>query len=124
MAKKKSVADCPCGSGKSFERCCNPLIEGTRKASTAEALMRSRFSAYALQNEAYLLASWHASTRPQHVDMDPLVKWIRLEIVKASEDEVEFIATYRVQGKAGRLHENSRVVYEEGKWYYLDGVML
>ena len=83
--------------------------------------MRSRYTAYAMNNEQYLLDSWHASTRPESIDMDPTAQWIRLVIVKNNNNHVEFIATYRIQGKAHKLHENSRFVFEDGKWFYVDG---
>ena len=85
--------------------------------------MRSRYTAYALQNEQYLLDSWHASTRPESIDLDPAAKWIRLNILNSNKDHVEFIATYRLQGKAYKLHEISSFVFEDGKWFYLDGVI-
>jgi len=84
--------------------------------------MRSRYSAYALGEEQYLLDSWHASTRPSSVDSDPAVKWIRLKILRAESgsDQVEFVATFRLHGKAHRLSENSRFILEDGEWFYLD----
>ena len=88
---------------------------------TAETLMRSRYSAFATGNAPYLLDSWHASTRPPQLELEPEVQWIRLKIIASSEDRVEFVATYRVQGRAHKLHENSRFVREDGRWYYLDG---
>lgn len=91
-------------------------------APTAEALMRSRYSAYALHEEQYILDSWHESTRPEHIDADPLVQWIRLKIIDAnsSHDHVEFVATFRRNGKAFKLCENSRFAFEDGKWFYLE----
>ena len=85
--------------------------------------MRSRYTAYAIQNEQYLLDSWHASTRPESIGLDPAAKWIRLKILNSNTDHVEFIATYRLQGKAHKLHETSCFVFEGGKWFYLDGVI-
>ncbi len=92
-------------------------------APSPEALMRSRYSAYAIHNEEYLLASWHASTRPKSIDADPSVQWIRLKILDAniSKELVEFVATFRLNGKAHKLREKSRFVFEDGKWFYLDG---
>ena len=123
MSKKETVTSCPCGSGKAIFDCCQPCINGTRSAPTAAALMRSRYTAYVLQNEQYLLDSWHASTRPESIDLDPAAKWIRLNILNGDKDHVEFIATYRLQGKAHKLHEISRFVFEGGKWFYLDGLI-
>ena len=86
--------------------------------------MRSRYTAYVLKNEQYLLDSWHSSTRPESIDIHTSEKWIRLKIVDSDEEQVEFIATYRVQGKAHKMHEKSRFVFEAGKWFYIDGVII
>jgi SEC-C motif-containing protein len=89
--------------------------------------MRSRYSAFVLRNEPYLLASWHASTRPASVPFDPQLKWLGLQIVSSqhreeNRGEVEFIARYRVGGgPAARHHELSRFVREAGRWLYVDG---
>lgn len=89
--------------------------------------MRSRYSAFVLCNESYLLATWHASRRPESVTFDRHQKWLGLKIVDArvtgvSTAEVEFIARYRVGGgSAARLHERSRFVKEDGVWWYVDG---
>ena len=85
--------------------------------------MRSRYSAYALKQGQYLLDSWHVSTRPVSVDLDPSVQWIRLSVLNSAHDRVEFIATYRVQGRAYSLHEDSRFVFEDDRWFYVDGVV-
>ena len=85
--------------------------------------MRSRYTAYALQNAQYLLDSWHGSTRPASIHFDPSVQWIRLKIVNSGSDRVEFLAIYRRQGKAHKLHENSRFVFQDGRWFYVDGVV-
>ncbi|MET0302974.1 MAG: YchJ family metal-binding protein, partial [Microbacteriaceae bacterium] len=93
---------CPCGSGRSYADCCGPAHAGSAPAPTAEALMRSRFSAYALGLADYVLASWDASTRPADLDLDDGVVWRRLQIVDTvagREDDptgiVEFRASYR-----------------------------
>ena len=89
--------------------------------------MRSRYSAYVLQLEDYLLATWHASTRPAALNLAaaPQPKWLGLEVkAQAAADDaatVEFVARCRVGGRAQRLYENSRFVREDGRWYYLDG---
>lgn len=90
--------------------------------------MRSRYSAYSLGCEAYLLMTWHPSTRPASLalDTEPRPRWIGLEIRRhevQSDDHasVEFIARYRVGGRAHRLHEASRFVRENGRWFYVDG---
>lgn len=89
--------------------------------------MRSRYSAYVLKLEPYLLATWHASTRPAALDLaDDNCRWLGLAVKRYSpqgEDvaEVEFVARYKVGGRAFRLHEVSRFVREGGRWYYVDG---
>ncbi len=88
--------------------------------------MRSRYTAFVLQNEPYLLATWHASTRPATVEFQPGMKWLGLKIISAQEAgdraTVEFIARYRVSGgSAARLHERSNFVHEQGRWFYVDG---
>ncbi|WP_291993399.1 YchJ family metal-binding protein [Candidatus Accumulibacter sp. ACC003] len=126
--KAPLVAACPCGSQLSYAACCAPLHDGLA-APDAAALMRSRYSAYVLAIDSYLLATWHASTRPQQVAADDPAaapKWLALEVRRhlATGPEtaiVEFVARYRVQGRAYRLHEISRFVREAGRWYYVDG---
>ena len=121
---------CPCGSGAEYETCCRPLHEGAPAAS-AEALMRSRFSAFALGLASYLAASWHPSTRPASVELDHEVTWRRLQIVDVvaggAEDSagvVEFRASFRGADGGGLLHERSRFRREGGRWFYLDGDVL
>jgi SEC-C motif-containing protein len=89
--------------------------------------MRSRYCAFALRQEAYLLSSWHASTRPATIEFETGTKWLGVQ-VKSSRDtgpdhaEVEFVARCRVGGgSAVRLHELSRFVRENGRWFYLNG---
>jgi SEC-C motif-containing protein len=90
--------------------------------------MRSRYSAYVLQLKDYLLATWHPSTRPAALDLAtvPPAKWLGLEVKARTQEEesvtVEFVARYRIGGRAQRLHEISRFVREKGRWYYVDGV--
>ena len=88
--------------------------------------MRSRYSAFVRENAAYLLATWHASTRPAQLDFEPGAKWLGLEARAGAQTgehsaEVEFVARYRVGGRGVRLHERSRFVREQGRWYYVDG---
>jgi SEC-C motif-containing protein len=109
-----------------YATCCGRLHAG-EPAADAQALMRSRYSAFVLYNEPYLLASWHPSTRPPAVPFDRQQKWLGLKIVDArvtgpDTAEVEFIARYRIGGgSAARLHERSRFVREDGRWLYVDG---
>ena len=86
--------------------------------------MRSRYTAYVLANERYLLDSWHVSTRPESLDLADNIKWLRLKIINSNKNKVEFIATYRLQGKAYKMHESSRFINEDGNWFYVDGVAL
>jgi len=106
--------------------CCAVWHAGT-PAPDAQSLMRSRYSAFVLCNEPYLLATWHRRTRPQSIPFNKNQKWLGLRIVEArmtGEDtaEVEFIARSRVSNAAAvRQHERSRFVREGGSWFYVDG---
>lgn len=129
MKKKTGLWACPCGSSQAYESCCGLLHAGA-VAVDAEALMRSRYSAYQLKLEAYLLATWHATTRPAHLgltDEKPATKWLGLSILRhekvdANHSFVEFVAKFKVGGaSAERLHEVSRFVCESGHWFYVDG---
>ena len=120
--------NCPCGSEKSFVQCCSRYLNGKAKAETAEQLMRSRYSAYVKENESYLKNTWHEDTRPNKIEFEPKIKWIRLSIKNTNKgslsDEqgtVEFIATYKNNGRAFQLHEISQFVRSNGEWAYLDG---
>ena len=92
--------------------------------------MRSRYSAFVLEQAAYLLQTWHASVRPAQLEFEPGVKWLGLEVrshqqIDATHAQVEFVARSRANtGRAQRLHERSRFVLEDGRWYYVDGNML
>ena len=117
-------APCPCG-GPSYAGCCAPLHAGA-PAPDAERLMRSRYSAYVLGLDDYLLASWHASTRPATLVHDgPVPTWLGLAVRRhlpaGDVATVEFVARYRVAGRGQRQHETSRFVREAGRWYYVDG---
>lgn len=123
-----TLTPCPCGNDAGYARCCGLLHDGG-VAETAERLMRSRYSAYVLKREDYLLATWHASTRPAYLKLaaqQPAPTWLGLNIKRheASGDHavVEFVARLRYGGgKAQRMHEISRFVREDGRWYYVDG---
>ena len=124
--QKPNTSDCLCGSGKSAESCCHAYHAGAT-APTAEALMRSRYVAYALGLEPYLLETWHISTRPAELKLneDP-PRWLGLSIKRYEQQEidlatVEFVARYKIGGRAYRLHETSRFVREDGRWFYIDG---
>ncbi|HKO87489.1 MAG TPA: YchJ family metal-binding protein [Burkholderiales bacterium] len=114
---------CPCGSGETLQSCCGRLHAGAA-APTAEALMRSRYSAYAQALQSYLLDTWHPSTRPSSLDFDPKLKWLGLEVKRhqllgPDDALVEFVARCKLNGRAGRVHELSRFVREEGRWFYV-----
>lgn len=128
---------CPCGrlgrSGRplAFADCCGRYLDDfdNTPAPDAESLMRSRYSAFVLGRESYLRATWHASHRPDDVAPDEGTKWLGLEVrrhavIDAEHAEVEFVARYRVAGRAVRIHERSRFVRENGRWYYVDGDVL
>ena len=89
--------------------------------------MRSRYTAYVLKDAAYLLSTWHASTRPALLDLvADDARWLGLKIVKHEHLDkhraiVEFVARYKVAGKAARLHETSQFIFENGYWFYVDG---
>lgn len=124
----KLTNPCPCGSNKNFSDCCARYLERNEPAPTAEALMRSRYTAYTLLREDYLLATWHSSTRPSSLGLAEEVptQWIGLQIKRheqpdAEHARVEFVARYKINGRAHRLHEVSRFVLENGKWLYVDG---
>jgi SEC-C motif domain protein len=119
---------CPCGSGDDYVACCGPLHSGAQTAPTALALMRSRFTAFAVGDADYLIASWHRSTRPDRLDLDDDVRWRRLQIVDTvaggpddAEGVVEFRAQYERDGRRHLLHERSRFGRVKGRWVYIDG---
>jgi SEC-C motif-containing protein len=122
---------CPCGTGLPSAECCGRLHDGKATAGTAEQLMRSRYSAFAAGDARYLLATWHPTTRPRTLDLDPEVRWTGLDVLAttggsllAAEGTVEFRAHRVVDRVAGVQHELSRFVREGGRWYYLDGTSL
>ncbi|MFT5502695.1 MAG: SEC-C motif-containing protein [Gammaproteobacteria bacterium] len=119
---------CYCGSNQAYADCCEPYLCGRDKAPSAESLMRSRYTAFVTAESQYLLDSWHLSTRPSRLRFDDKSQWLGLTIKKTvagnpQDDvgEVEFIARFRVDGKAVRLHERSRFVKEDEQWFYVDG---
>ena len=125
-----SPADCPCGTGRAFAVCCGPFLNRQAAAPNAEALMRSRYTAFTRRHEAYLLATWHASTRPAALNLaaDSATKWIGLDVKRFEVGRadggaiVEFVARYKTGGRAQRLEETSRFVCEDGRWYYVEAV--
>lgn len=120
---------CPCTSGDTYDACCGPILSGAITAPTAERLMRSRYTAFATRDAAYLLRSWHPSTRPRELDLDDDITWTRLDIRDlvaggpfASDGVVAFEAHFRhADGARDSLRERSRFLREERVWTYLDG---
>jgi SEC-C motif-containing protein len=135
-----SPSTCPCG-GPSLETCCGPYLAGAAVPQTAEALMRSRYTAYTRRNEAYLRATWYPRTLPPEpiIQENERLQWLGLEVKSAlrlrqrkvelpesqDADTVEFVARYKINGRAHRIHEISRFVREDAdgtlRWFYLDG---
>ena len=121
---------CPCGTGRAYAACCGRYHAGPLhlQAPDAQALMRSRYSAYGRGLTPYLLATWHASTRPATLDAhEPALRWLGLEVkhhaaTDADHATVEFVARSKQGGRAQRMHELSRFVREAGQWYYVDGL--
>lgn len=115
---------CPCGTGRALAECCGRYHAGT-PASTPEALMRSRFSAFALGLTDYLLVSWAPETRPASLPENDPTQWVRLEILDHDEagdtGTVQFRATFREGRRWGVLEERSRFRREAGCWVYVDG---
>jgi len=128
MEKHFASLACPCGSGLSLQACCGRWHAGV-PAPSAEALMRSRYSAYALGLEDYLLATWHPETRPSALNLGdgPPVRWLGLQVLEASENadggSVHFVARYKARGRPGFIDEKSRFKRVDGRWLYVDGVM-
>ncbi|MFL9831416.1 YchJ family protein [Flavobacterium sp. ARAG 55.4] len=118
---------CYCNSQKIFKDCCEPYLKGSKQAPTAEALMRSRYSAYATHHADYLMATTHVSQRDLHSKEDILLwstcnQWQKLEVLKTTATTVEFKAYYLDTNKKTHIHhEFSTFVQEEGSWYYVDG---
>ena len=130
----QSSAPCHCGRADAkncvfaYGACCGRYIDhwDESPAPDEEALMRSRYTAFVRENATYLQATWHESQRPLQLDFDGGVKWLGLQVkdFKPTGDdraEVEFVARYRLAGRAVRLHERSRFVREAGRWLYVDG---
>jgi SEC-C motif-containing protein len=122
-----SQLKCYCGSLKEFSHCCEVYIKGLNKAPTAEALMRSRYSAFATQKADYLVATTHFSTRNQHKKEDILEwsqnnKWTKLMVLEATAFTVTFKAFYLDSELQAQIHqEHSTFKLENGSWFYVDG---
>lgn len=119
---------CPCGASADYLLCCGRFLDGEQRAPGAEALMRSRYTAFVKGREDYLMATWHPDHRPAALDLhqETATRWLGLEIKAARVQDarhatVEFVARYKIGGRAHRLHETSRFVLEDGLWLYTDG---
>lgn len=131
QAANLKILHCPCGNSKQYSDCCGHYLDQGVSAATAENLMRSRYTAYTLDREDYLLATWHHSTRPAALGLanQPRNQWLGLTVKrheKSAPDHaiVEFVARYKINGRACRLHEISRFMREGGVWFYVDGDIL
>ena len=128
------MAQCPCGLARDYQQCCGRYHAGALhlQAPTPEALMRSRYSAYALGLREYVLDSWHTSTCPEKMErFDSGVKWLGLTVKRAwtasaEEGFVEFVARSKAPGggPAQRLEELSRFIRVNGRWQYVDAMLL
>ncbi|UCE89992.1 MAG: SEC-C domain-containing protein [Pseudomonadota bacterium] len=121
---------CPCGSGQLYTDCCGRYLDGGEQPATAAQLMRSRYTAYVRGNESWLRTTWHPTTCPATLDPTAQgpVKWLGLKVVRVVDGSeadtqgiVEFVARYKVRGRAQRMHEVSRFRREQGRWFYVDG---
>lgn len=117
---------CPCGLGEPYAACCGPLHRSVSAAVTAQDLMRSRYSAFAVGDEAYLLRTWHPDTRPARLELDPAQRWVGLEVLGTtagsafhSEGTVEFRAHYSRRGQRHTMHEDSAFARIDGAWVYI-----
>jgi SEC-C motif-containing protein len=133
--KRNVKSPCPCRLAEAesnktdYSICCGPFLEQAELPSTAEQLMRSRYTAFVMKNEIYLLKSWHPQTRPEDIDFDDHIKWLGLKIRQCNsgtqtdhEGWVEFTARFKLGGKAERLDELSYFTKEAGQWFYVAAV--
>lgn len=125
--RKSEFTQCLCNSGRPYASCCEPLHFG-HPATDAKALMRSRYTAYALNMSDYILGTWHPDTRPSSLaPNEPSIKWLGLTIINheqlsATDETVAFIARYKVGGdRAERMHEISRFKKHSQRWFYVSG---
>ena len=120
--------NCHCGNKMLFKNCCEPIINNTKKAKSAEELMRSRYSAYVVQDADYIVQSTHLSTRKFHKKSDILEwsksnDWLKLDIIASTENTVEFKAYFLDESlKAQTHHEQSTFIFQLDNWFYVDGI--
>ena len=123
-----SESHCFCCSQKTYAECCQPFHLGQQYASTAEALMRSRYSAFCTGDAEYLFATLHPNFR-QSDEREQLknsmgkTEWLGLKIITHTTEQVEFVAFYRTN-KVEQLHERSNFIREENRWFYTNGLHL
>lgn len=116
---------CPCNPNKKYSDCCQKAHQNINSVSSAEVLMRSRYSAFVLANIEYLQKSHHTSTRPSKPEKREIekwtksVNWLKLEVLNSTEDTVEFKAFFMENGAVNIIHENSKFCKENGIWVYL-----
>ena len=130
------TSTCPCGSGEPFDSCCAPLLEGTEKAGSPEALMRSRYTAYVKQDMPYLANTLHPSQRADYDEQGAAqwakdADWEKLEIISTEADpanvnrgQVEFKVHFTMKGEHQVHHELSEFRKTDGNWYFFDGKMV
>lgn len=124
----KNLDFCPCGSGEKFYSCCEGIIYRENIASSPEQLMRSRYSAYVLKNESYLLKTWHKTTRPEEINLEnDSTIWKKLKIISTTDNTVHFVAYFTYPGKGTldkekifALTEKSDFIKDQN-WFYLSG---
>ena len=116
---------CPCNPAKKYSECCQKAHQNINTVTTAEQLMRSRYSAFVLANVNYLQKSHHSTTRPNKQEKRDIekwtksVNWLQLEILNTTEDTVEFKASFKENGSVQVIHENSKFCKENNHWVYL-----
>lgn len=123
-----NIVNCPCSPNKAYADCCLPFHQKIKLPNNAEQLMRSRYSAYVLNLTDYISETWHPTTRPSLAQLTAHpVQWIKLTINKtwqslqADEAFVDFDAFYEANGQFQKMHEVSRFVFINNRWFYIDG---
>lgn len=124
---------CPCGSKQLLMECCGALISGDKVADTPLKLMRSRYTAFVLANMAYIKKTMKGPAlkgfnKTESKKWAESVEWLGLEVIKTdyqlgnTTGHVEFIATFKENHQVKSIHEKSKFIFENGKWYYVDGI--
>jgi len=125
------VTDCPCTSGKLFKECCSPVLSDHSLAATPEMLMRSRYTAFAIEDSAFLLRSWDISTRPRSINFEKNIVWLQLIIEAAPQPEpnddsgfVVFKASFIQNDTVFEMKEKSFFIRKKCLWFYLNGELI